>query len=233
MIRTSLIFLALTFISPFVGAKSLTNDLEELGANKAILKRARALDPKNRVRVVQNRAVDRDLRLELAVHYGTVAGGDPYLQSQNLGGQVEFHINPNWSIGARYYDYSNALSAEGDRVFQDAERRSSTENVTVPELDQPYNATIATISWYPLYGKMNLFDQGISQFDIYAIAGYGKIELEQGPADTYTFGGGLGLWITNHISSRVEVRYQGYTDHVGEGRALDLTIISASIGVLL
>lgn len=34
-------------------ASDLSKDLDSLGADKAILKRARALDPKNRLRVVQ------------------------------------------------------------------------------------------------------------------------------------------------------------------------------------
>jgi hypothetical protein len=48
----------------------LDSDLRGLGGNKELIRRARGLDPKNKVSVVQNRAVDRDLRLELGINYG-------------------------------------------------------------------------------------------------------------------------------------------------------------------
>jgi len=51
------------------------------------------------VRVVQNRLVNRDMRLELGVNYGSFAGGDPYLNTDQLGGSVDLHINPMFSVG--------------------------------------------------------------------------------------------------------------------------------------
>jgi len=53
------------------------------------------------VRIVQNRAVDRNLRLEIGANYGLVSGGDVYYRTQNLGANLDFHITPHWSIGAR------------------------------------------------------------------------------------------------------------------------------------
>ncbi|RME18531.1 MAG: outer membrane beta-barrel domain-containing protein [Bdellovibrio sp.] len=229
------LFLILTLSWSCMGfSKSLVDDLEGLGANKEILKRARALSPHRRVRVVQNRSVDRNLRFEFSVNYGAIAGGDPYLETSSLGGQLEFHINPHWSVGMRYYDYSNALSAEGKRVFDYAAQNALVDpNVTVPELDSPFNSLFGTITWYPIYGKMNLFDKGISQFDLYLMAGYGKTETEKGLSNSLLAGGGVGLWLTQHMASRLEVRYQNYEDHVGEGRSIDWVTFTVSLGVLL
>ena len=211
-------------------AGRLQKDLESLGGNKDILRRARALDPKNRLRVVQNRLVDRNLRLEVAASYGSIAGGDPYLNTDNLGAQLEFHISPRWSIGARYYSYSNTLSTEGER------RAESAQAGKEPffDSDSASRAYMGVISWYPVYGKLNFCDWAVAQFDIYTMLGAGQVELESGPSDTYTFGAGIGIWLSRHVSTRFEVRYQGYEDRVyDDNRKLDLTVVSAAIGFLL
>ena len=75
------------------------------------------MDPHNEVSIVQNRAVDRNMRLELGVNYGLVGGGEAYYQTQNLGANLDFHINPHWSVGARYYHSFNSLTSEGQAVF--------------------------------------------------------------------------------------------------------------------
>ncbi|MCC7405238.1 MAG: outer membrane beta-barrel domain-containing protein [Bdellovibrionales bacterium] len=211
-------------------AGDLQNDLGSLGGNKDILKRARALDPKNRLQVVQNRLVDRNFRLELAAQYGSIAGGDPYLNTDNLGAQLEFHINPRWSVGARYYSYSNSLSTEGQRRADSA--RAGREPFF--DSDSAIQSYLGVITWYPIYGKLNFFDWSVAQFDIYALAGGGQMELESGNTGTYTFGAGIGIWLSQHVSTRFEVRYQGYEDQVySDKRKLDLTVVSAGIGFLL
>src|SRR6266404_1813185 len=89
-------------------AADLTQEMDALGANKELMKKARAIDPDNKVRVVQNRQVDRNYRLEVGLNYGaSAAGGDPYVNTTMLGGEMDFHINPRWSIGARYQNYQN------------------------------------------------------------------------------------------------------------------------------
>jgi hypothetical protein len=75
-------------------ADSVDDSIDSLGGNRELIKRARAMDPNNEVEVVQNRTVDRNMRLELGVNYGLVAGGDPYLNTQDLGANLDFHITP-------------------------------------------------------------------------------------------------------------------------------------------
>lgn len=145
--------IGLCFLLPalYTQAGDLQKDLESLGGNKDILRRARALDPKNRLRVVQNRLVDRNMRLEIAAHYGSIAGGDPYLNTDNLGAQLEFHVSPRWSLGARYYSYSNSLSTEGERRAESA--RAGKEPFF--DSDSAIRAYLGVVTWYPIYGKLN------------------------------------------------------------------------------
>ena len=235
--------LTLLFVSMMANAapksgssKSVSQDMDSLGANQELLMKARAMDPGNRVRVVQNRLVDRNLRLELGLNYGMVAGGDSYLNTNNLGGQLEFHINPRWSVGARYYNSANTYTAEGRRVMNEAAaRKSDQEEYAIFGTDYVKNTYFGTISFYPIYGKMNLFDWAISQFDMYLLAGYGQAQLGSGNSTpTWTAGTGFGVWLTSWMTSRIEVRYQNYSDKVNNTtRNLDLTVVTGSIGFLL
>ena len=90
------------------------------------------------------------------------------------------------------------------------------------------------VNFYPIYGKMNLYDLGIVHFDIYALGGYGNIDLRSGTTSTYTAGGGFGMWFSQHLTSRLEARYQNYQAERFNGKQnMDLTVLSLQIGYLL
>lgn len=234
-----LLTLTLLLFSLAANAKSVSQDMDSLGANQELLMKARAMDPGNRVRVVQSRLVDRNLRLELGVNYGMVAGGDSYLNTNNLGAQLEFHINPRWSVGARYYNSANTFTSEGKRMYDHASAQSANgDDYSIADVSYAKNTYLGTLSFYPIYGKMNLFDWAITQFDMYLMAGAGQVQLANRSStwntSTWTAGTGFGVWLTNWMTSRLEVRYQNYQDKISSGpRNLDLMIVTASIGFLL
>lgn len=211
-------------------AKSVSDDLNSLGVNKDIVRKARKINPDNNVKIVQKRAVDREWRVEGSMGYGLLAGGNPYVDSQQLEGSLEVHITPRWSVGGRYYAFSNELSKEGKRVYESA-------TTVAPDVrDFPKDAYLASVSFYPIYGKVNLFNLNVTQFDLYLSAGYGQIQLgRSGSTDLLSFGGGVGFWFTNWLTSRFEIRYQTYEDTIGDNqsRRLDQTVFSAKIGFLL
>lgn len=230
--------LILTTLAIFIAApafaqkkSSMLKDLDSLGSNKAIAERAKAIEGRNRVRVVQNRTVDRTLRLEVALSYDTAAGGDSYVNSNNTGIMADFHFTPRFSIGARYYDTRNELTNEGKRQFENFRNGNGTQ----PDIDYARSSTFGVITFYPLYGKLNFFDIGVTQFDLYVMGGYGQIKLASGPAPTWMAGGGVGIWWSQHITSRLEARYQSYEDKLMNGTTRDqsVTAFSAAIGFLL
>lgn len=230
------VLLTILFFSQVAAyAGDFDSEMDALGGNKDLIKRARSLDPDNRMKVVQKRAVDRNFRLELGVMGGMVAGGDPYTSTQNLGGNLDFHINPRWSVGARYFHSFNRFNSEGERVMKEAQAANATGGDSrYPALDYSKETYIGVINFYPVYGKMNFFDMGIAQFDVYMLGGYGMVQLASGGTNTFTAGGGFGLWLNNHVSSRLEVRYQSYKDQIYSGpRQIDITVITAGMGFLL
>jgi outer membrane beta-barrel protein len=233
--KTLLLSLLVVLAPSMAFADDVLKDLDALGGNRELVNKARDLDPKNKVRIVQNRAVDRDMRLELGMNYGTVAGGDPYISTDNLGGRLDFHFTPRFSLGVMYYQSSNKLNSEGKRVYDAAAAADAAgEDYIRPDSDYAQETTMAIMNVYPLYGKLNLFNTGIAQFDIYGIGGYGQVKLASGATDTYTLGAGMGLWLSQHFSARVEARYQSYKDQIVTGtRQLDLTVLTAGIGFML
>lgn len=206
-------------------------DVDGLGGNDALLEMSEKLNPETKSRIVQDRIVDRHNRLEVGINYGGVMGGTTYLQTQNVGATLDFHFTPRWSIGARYYSFQNGLTPEGERVKDEALANKAAGNrATIMDIDRPQNAAIATINWYPVYGKINFFDKAIAQFDFYLVAGGGQIELESGPSSLATAGLGFGLWMTKHVSARAEIRYQGYKDQIVTGER-NISSAAATVGL--
>lgn len=231
------IFLIFVLIFTAIQANAdVTDEFNKLGTNKAIMERAKKLNSKNRYQIVQNRIVDRDNRLELSGQIGMVAGGDAYYDTYNYGGALDFHFNPKFSVGARYYQHSNALTNEGERVYSQAAAQNAVNGIfTRPAIDDyPIATTIGVLNWYPMYGKFNFLDQKTFQFDFYLLAGGGTVKLnESGQVPTYTGGAGVGLWLTQHVSTRAEIRYQGYQeDSSSDNRQMHLTIGTLSLGVM-
>lgn len=214
---------------------NLSQDFESVGGDEAVVQRAKDLDPDNEVHIVQKRSVDRNLRLELGVNYGLVAGGETYYNTSNLGANVDFHINPRWSVGYRYYHSNNQLTSEGDAVYRDAQaRRNTGRPYEVPALDYPIDTHMGVVNWYPLYGKLNMLDAGVVQFDFYLLAGYGRVSLASGTTDTYAGGAGVGVWIAQHLTTRLEGRYQGYSNQTDTGsRQINSMVFQVSLGVML
>ncbi len=139
------------------------------------------------------------------------------------------------ALGVRYYNFNNGFTDDAEAQIKAAQAHNGINNpYQVPALDFPEDSTVATISWFPFYGKMNLFDRAIAQFDVYLLGGGGQINLESGSTSTYTAGGGVGMWLAQHLSARLELRWQRYDDNpiTGNSQTRDLTMANAAIGVL-
>lgn len=215
---------------------AVSDDMSSLGSNADSKKRAARLENRSRVSLVQNRSVKRDWRLEGGVSYGGVAMGDSYLMTQNLGLNADLHISPKFSLGLRYAKAFSQFTNEGEAQYRNAQNMRNAGNMgyNVADIDTPESSLMGVVNWYMTYGKINLFDTSIIQFDIYSLAGFGQMKLSSGSTDTWTAGLGIGFWLTNHITSRIELRYQNYQDQVYSGpRDLNLIVGTFGLGVLL
>lgn len=242
----SLVFIACSFASAPAFAAATKNqdtakqinaseDIDSLGGNKELMEMAQKVRSTSRARIVQERIVDRNNTVEFGLSYGSTFGGDAYLKTQSLGLAVDYHLTPRWSLGARYYDFGNSLTNEGKRIFDEA--RASYQaggRATIVDIDSPQNAALAVLNWYPIYGKTSFLDMGITQFDLYLLAGGGTMTLSSGSTTLLTTGLGLGAWISKHVSARAELRYQKYEDQLVTGsRNLDTVVGSLGLGWIL
>ena len=198
--------------------KSLKSDFDTLGDNKVFTERVKQMDQDKRVRIVQNRIVDLHNRFEIAGTYGYNAGGDSYVTTQSLGGILEYHFSPKFSMGLRYQKYYNELTNEGKAQYDAARAAQANDPASAQKfagIDYPEQVGLVTMSYSPIYGKINLFDMSVAHFDIYVLAGYGQMELQSGNSDVITGGVGSGIWLTQNFSARLEARYESYKDLIG------------------
>ncbi|NUN05638.1 MAG: outer membrane beta-barrel domain-containing protein [Bdellovibrio sp.] len=208
-----------------------SEDIDSLGGNQELLEMAEKIKSTSRARIVQERIVERRNTLEFGLSYGSAFGGDSYIKTQALGAQVDYHITPRWSLGARYYDFGNSLTAEGQRIYDDAKATYAAGGRALSvDMDFPLNSAIAVVNWYPIYGKTSFLDMGVTQFDLYLLAGGGNITLTSGNTSVMTAGLGVGIWASSHISARAEVRYQKYQDQLITG-SRNLDVVTGSLGL--
>ncbi len=213
-------------------------DFDSLGGNTILLERAKALEPEKQISIVQTRTVNRRNRIELAPELASTFGGDSYMRTRTLGINAGYHFNPRLSVSLKYNYAFNNLTDEGeamvDRARADFEANPENPSSPYPDLDYVRDEAMALVNWYPLYGKLNLLNKAVAQFDLYTLAGAGQVRLRSGTTSTYTAGCGIGFWINRNLSTRFEVRYQNYTAQYLTGeKDMDLTIGSLQMGWML
>jgi outer membrane beta-barrel protein len=235
-----LIFSILLLSVAATAAENTSTDAEfdSLGGNKIFLEKAQALQPEQKMTIVQNRTVSLDKRFEIAPEFSGTFGGDTYSRTRSFGLNAMFHMNSHWALGAKYNYAFNTLTPEGqarvDQANADYQKNPEAPSVSYPQLDYPKSEMMALFNWSPIYGKLNLFDASVAHFDAYLVAGYGQVQLSSGTTPTYTGGLGLGFWLTPHFSTRVEMRYQNYkAQYFQTEKSLDLAVASVQMGWLL
>ena len=234
-----IILISVLLIASAVVAQADTEkDFDSLGGNKILLDKAKAINPGSELSVVQDRTVSRRNRWELAPEYSGSFGGDAYVKSVNAGLNVHYHLNPHWSFGVKYNHTFNKLTSEGEavvaRALSDYNANTSNPTANVPEINYQKEEKMVFTNWYPIYGKMNLLDRGVAQFDAYALAGLGTVTLRSGDVGSYSLGGGLGIWWNKSFSTRAEMRYQTYRAPFFDGQKnMDLALASVQMGWML
>lgn len=127
---------------------------------------------------------------------------DSHMETRQIGATYRFHINSRWSLGARYTEYENKLSASGDKLFK-------AQNL-LPDSDYAIKSTDGFINFNTIYGKLRLTKNTIVYFDQYVSMGYGKIALANGEAQMYTADLGFSFWLGKHGSARIGVKNELY-----------------------
>lgn len=221
-----ILFILIIFLASLGAQAGILKDFDSLGGNDVLIDRAQKLQPNKNVTVVQQRTVDRVWRNEFSLGYNNVIGGDAYLNTQMLGLDYHLHINPHWSVGLSYFQAYNELSKEGKYLIAVDE--------LIPDVDEPRSGYEVVGNYSPIYGKINFLDLGVMQFDVYLLGTYGKLKLKSGETNTFSVGAGFGLWISQYLSTRLEIRQRYYTaQRFGGSADIETTQAGLSFGYLL
>lgn len=228
-------------ISGSLYAADVLEGFDSLGGNKVLLEKIKddaRMESEDRIEIVQKRSTNRISRWEFSPQYVHISKGSTYLNSSSSGFAVRYHINPRWSLGGQYSKFKNSLTPEAEQLIQDALNARivapSVEIAAIPELNWPVDVKMATMSFYPIYGKVNMFDKGVVQFDIYAALGLGQMRLRNGSTPAYYTGLGLGVWLSQYLSARLEYGYQVYRAEYFSGtKSMDMNNVAFSLGYLL
>lgn len=211
--------------TPSMGAEIL-KDFDSLGGNSDIYDKASALNPEIKTQIIQNRIVNRRMRFELSPTVTSFWGGNPYMRTSAVGLDVNFHISPRWSVGLIYnFHASNELSSEGDRMIRIDSR--------VQDVDYLEQSVMGRVSYYPFYGKLNLFNN-IVHFDIYTSVGAGTVALRHGNQQAFAADIGMAIWWSQHLTTRLGYQYMTYEAQLLNGPVrLDMSSAVVSMGYLL
>lgn len=233
MIKIYTLFIVL--LGQLAVSADVMQDFDSLGGNKILIDKAKAITPDANIQVVQDRVVQRTRRHEFYPESGYVIGGEAFLNTSSMSGNYQFHINPHWSVGAKYSYFFNSLNNEGQQMLDYATGKAEeAELPMIPDLNWQKQSVMAVTNFYPFYGKMNVFGKAIVHFDIYALAGIGQVELRRNSTNTYMAGVGMGLWFSQHLTSRIEIRYQNYkSEALTTEKNMNLSSASFSLGYML
>ena len=232
------VLLSLSLLVSISAAAQVQEEIDSFGGNQALYEKARALNPEVETEVSQNRFIPRTNRVEIAPEFAGVFNGDAYNQTRNVGMNVHYHINPAWSVGVKYNYSFNNLTPEGEAVVeranQDAAANPRDPKYLYPQVVYPKSESLALVNWYPMVGKLSFGKLGVAHFDTYLTAGYGQIELSTSSSPLATAGIGMGFWVNNHMTTRLEYRAQQYkAEYYDKTQSMITNVASVQMGWML
>lgn len=163
-------------------------------------------------------------------HEITMAGAynftpDSHLTTRQLGATYRYHLNSSWSFGTRYQKFYNELSAAGEKLFEDKR--------LLPDSDFALSSLEAFVNYNTIYGKLRFSSNTVVYFDQYIALGAGQVELDAGQESMLMADLGFSFWVGKHMSTRVGVRNEFYTQQQRTGsRDIHNTVGYFEIGYL-
>lgn len=127
---------------------------------------------------------------------------DSHLSTQEAALSYRYHLNSDWSFGARYVRHTNKLTDAGKRLFDDKKM--------LPDTDFAKNAQELFVNYNTIYGKLRWTEDTVVYFDQYVALGGGKIKLASGSKNLAFADLGFSFWLGSHMSARVGFKNEFY-----------------------
>lgn len=127
---------------------------------------------------------------------------DSHLSTKQAGLSYRYHLNADWSFGARYTRYTNKLTTAGKNLF-DSQK-------ILPDSDYALNGKELFVNYNTIYGKLRWTEDTIVYFDQYVSLGGGKVKLSSAETNLMFADLGFSFWIGKHMSARFGVKNEFY-----------------------
>ncbi len=153
--------------------------------------------------VVQNRQYSKAKKWAITPYVGSVTS-DPFLSVRALGGQVGYNFSEYFSVHAMYLHYLTDTSATLDGLNNAIRARNGSPLIPPNNETRSYVGTEAQASL--LYGKLSLLGKAIIYYDLYALAGVGVTQTENGSSFTPSLGVGQQIYLNKWSALRFDYR---------------------------
>lgn len=155
--------------------------------------------------VIQNRTYTKAGKWELGVFGGTILT-DPFLNVNNLGLDLGYHISEYFSVSALLWR-SSASNSSALNTFQATEGASTNYNKP-----RGYYGLEASGSF--LYGKLSLMGNSIIYYDMHLLGGLGLTDTVNGQYLTPDIGLGQQVYLSKAVSVRLDYRFMYYHEAI-------------------
>lgn len=186
---------------PAVSAETkIEDELKSLDVSEAVP----AQISSDKLYSIQTRNSPLKNRIEVLVSAAENLTGDGFLASEQVGGEVQYHINDDFSVALAYNQVFNKFKDSADRLLQ-------TEGV-LPDVDFAKSRMEARVQYNLFYGKFRFTRDSVLYFDQYVSAGWAQHTLGSGGSSGPVADAGFAFWISTWGSLHLGVKDYYYEE---------------------
>jgi outer membrane beta-barrel protein len=197
-----LLITALILVSSqaFAANGNLEDDLKSLDVQEAVPNQV----SKEKLYSIQSRATSLKGRIEILAGAAQNYTGNGFLQTQQVGGELQYHLNDEWSVGLGYSQVFNTFKSDADRLLQ--------EQGVLPDVDYAKTRMEAKIQYNLFYGKFRFSQESVMYFDQYWAGGYAQNKLGSGDSNGPMGDVGFAFWVKSWGSIHLGLKDYYYTE---------------------
>lgn len=206
MKKITIAFLLLGNTASFAQSQDLEKKLDALNIPDD---KVHAVLSDDQLYIVNDRYSSLRNRHELTLQGANNFTADSHLSTKQAGLSYRYHLNADWSFGARYTRYTNKLTTAGQNLF-DSQK-------ILPDTDYALNGQELFVNYNTIYGKLRWTESTIVYFDQYVSLGGGKVKLSSGKTNIMFADLGFSFWLGKHMSARLGVKNEFYSQSQKSG----------------
>lgn len=194
---------ALLLLIPFFAFASSETLESELGS-LSVPETLPANVTKEKLYSTQSRVLPLKRKVEVLVMASEGVSGNDFLKRNQLGGEVQYHINDRWALGAAYSQVYNKFTSSAEKLM-------STEG-RIPNVDYAQSRLEGKAIFNLFYGKIRMSRDQVIYLDQYLAGGWAQNQLASGASSGPLLDVGLAAWISTWGSVHLGLRDYYYEE---------------------